>query len=139
MYVLSADLGLSHPSLSPASVPLPPEPKGGGHPRLRVRGWGIPNSDDWRKSLALCLLCGATNRQIWDDSVFCTATCKIFIEPPPDTHRTERQGERGIWVAMGCYLHSVTFLPFHRYIGTYFFFVNCHKLTDHATHTKWEV
>jgi hypothetical protein len=21
-------------------------------------GWGSPNSDDWRKSLALCLLCG---------------------------------------------------------------------------------
>jgi len=30
---------------------------GGGHTRLRVRGWGSPNSDDWRKSLALCLLC----------------------------------------------------------------------------------
>ncbi len=35
-------------------MPLPPEPKGGGHTRLRVRGWGSPNSDDWRKSLALC-------------------------------------------------------------------------------------
>jgi hypothetical protein len=35
---------------SPASVPLPPEPKGGGgHTRLRVRGWGSLNSDDWRK------------------------------------------------------------------------------------------
>ncbi len=30
----------------------------GVHPRLRVRGWGSPNSDDWRESLALCLLCG---------------------------------------------------------------------------------
>jgi hypothetical protein len=39
----------------PASVPLPAEPGGGGH--TRVRGWGSPNSDDWRKSLALCLLC----------------------------------------------------------------------------------
>jgi hypothetical protein len=38
--------------------PLPSEPKGvGGHTRLRVRAWGIPNSDDWRKSLALCELC----------------------------------------------------------------------------------
>ncbi len=27
-----------------------------GHTRLRVRGWGSPNSDDWRKSLALCQL-----------------------------------------------------------------------------------
>ncbi len=44
--------------LSPASVPLPPEPGGGGHNRLRARGWGRPNSDDLRKSLALCLLCG---------------------------------------------------------------------------------
>jgi hypothetical protein len=24
-----------------------------------VRGGGIPNADDWRKSLALCLLCGS--------------------------------------------------------------------------------
>ncbi len=30
------------------------------HPlsRKRVRWWGGPNSDDWRKSLVLCLLCG---------------------------------------------------------------------------------
>jgi hypothetical protein len=28
-----------------------------GYTRLRVRGWGGPNSDDWRKSLVLCLLC----------------------------------------------------------------------------------
>jgi hypothetical protein len=28
---------------------------GGGHTRLRVREWGSPNSDDWRKSLALFL------------------------------------------------------------------------------------
>ncbi len=44
--------------LTPASVPLPPEPKGRGHTRLQVRGWGSPNADDWRKSLALYLLCG---------------------------------------------------------------------------------
>jgi hypothetical protein len=30
-----------------------PPPQGEG-----VREWGSPNSDDWRKSLALCLLCG---------------------------------------------------------------------------------
>jgi hypothetical protein len=35
--------------LSPASVPLPPEPKG-RHTHLRVRSWGSPNSDDWRKA-----------------------------------------------------------------------------------------
>jgi hypothetical protein len=27
----------------------------GGHTRLRVRGWGSPDTDDWRKSLALFL------------------------------------------------------------------------------------
>ena len=36
----------------------PPERGGGGHIRRRVRGWGSPNSDDLRKSLALCLFCG---------------------------------------------------------------------------------
>ncbi len=57
MYVPSSELGLPNPS--PArKCALPPGPKGGGgHTRLRLRGWGSPNSDDWRKSLALCLLC----------------------------------------------------------------------------------
>ncbi len=41
-------------------------------------------------------------------TVFCTVACKIFIEPPPDTQRTERQGERGTWVDMGCYLLQAT-------------------------------
>ncbi len=36
---------------------------------------------------------------------------EFFIEPPPDTKRIERQGERGIWVAMSCYLFHVTPLP----------------------------
>jgi hypothetical protein len=40
-----------------ASPPPEPKSKRGGHTRLRVRGWGSPNSDDWRKGLALCLLC----------------------------------------------------------------------------------
>jgi hypothetical protein len=45
--------------LSPARLPLPPRTGGVGVTldRLRVRGWGSPNSDDWRKSLAICLLC----------------------------------------------------------------------------------
>ncbi len=56
--------------LSPASVPLPPEP-GGGHTRLRLRGWGSPNSEDWIKSLGLCLLCGSYPRpaELWPDSL----------------------------------------------------------------------
>ncbi len=42
----------SNPSL--ASECAPPPRTGGGPTRLRVRGWGSPSSDDWRKSLALC-------------------------------------------------------------------------------------
>ncbi len=49
-------VGTFPPPFPLANVPLPPEPKGEGHTRLRVRGWGSPNSDDWRKGLALCLL-----------------------------------------------------------------------------------
>ncbi len=45
------------PTPSPASEwATHPKPKGGGHTRL----WGSPNSEDWRKSLALCLLCGVS-------------------------------------------------------------------------------
>ncbi len=40
------------PNPSPASeCALPPGPKGGGHTRRQLMGWGSPNSDDWRKSL----------------------------------------------------------------------------------------
>jgi hypothetical protein len=52
-------IGTLPPPLSLASVPFPRAQRGGGgHSRLRVRGWGSPCSDDWRKALALCLLCG---------------------------------------------------------------------------------
>ncbi len=42
----------------------PPRTKGGGGicACQRVRGWVSPNSNDWRKSLALCLLNGTTHR-----------------------------------------------------------------------------
>ncbi len=48
------------PNPSPASeCAPPPQPKGkGGAQSPAGGGWGSPNSDDWRKSLALCLLCG---------------------------------------------------------------------------------
>ncbi len=51
-------IGAPPPPLLQASVypPLPSQPKGGEHTRLRVRGWGSPISDDWTKSWALCLL-----------------------------------------------------------------------------------
>jgi hypothetical protein len=45
------------PSLASEFAP-PPRSGRGGHTRLRVRGWGSPKSDDWRKTFALCLLCG---------------------------------------------------------------------------------
>ncbi len=48
------------PTPAPASKCAPPPRTrggGGGQTRLRVRGWGSLSSDDWRKSLALCLLC----------------------------------------------------------------------------------
>ncbi len=35
----------------------PPQAKGGRAHSPAGEGWGSPNSDDWRKSLALCLLC----------------------------------------------------------------------------------
>ncbi len=44
-----AKIGTPPPPLSQPSVQPTPEPKG-GHSRLRVRGWGSPNSDDRRKA-----------------------------------------------------------------------------------------
>ncbi len=38
------------PSLNSDCAPPPGTKGGGGHTRLRVRGWGSPNSDDWRKA-----------------------------------------------------------------------------------------
>ncbi len=43
----------------------------------------------------------------------CTAllNAELFIEPPPDTQRKRRRGERGIGVAMGCYLSQASPSP----------------------------
>ncbi len=41
----------------PGEVPKKPCVRLDHKVRLQVRDWGSPNSDDWRKSLALCLLC----------------------------------------------------------------------------------
>jgi hypothetical protein len=57
------------PNPSPASEYAPPDQRVGGHTCLRLRGWGSPNSDDWRKSVALCLLSG-----------FITHKCYISID-----------------------------------------------------------
>jgi hypothetical protein len=63
MYVPSSELGLSQP-LSRQRVCPSPRTGVGGHTRLRMRGWGSTYSDDWRKSLALCLLYGRPRRAV---------------------------------------------------------------------------
>ncbi len=89
--VPSSELGPPIPS--PASeclLPPPPQSKEGEHPRLRVRGWGIPNSDDWRKSLAIqfCLLCDCPpsfslqvifRELIWIISLQMSSANKIYL------------------------------------------------------------
>jgi hypothetical protein len=61
-YVPSSELGLSQPLSRQRVCPSPQNRGGGRGTRLRVRGWGSPNSDDFRKSLALCLLCERTHQ-----------------------------------------------------------------------------
>ncbi len=56
MSVPSSELAPPPPLPSGECVSPPQNQRRGKHTRLRVRGWGSPNSDDWRKSLALCLL-----------------------------------------------------------------------------------
>ncbi len=58
VYVPSSELGLSHPLFRQRVCPSPPPNQKGGDSRQGVRDWGSPNSDDWRKSLPLCLFCG---------------------------------------------------------------------------------
>jgi hypothetical protein len=50
-----------HPFSRQRLCPSPRTKGGGGHTRRRARGWGSPNSDDWRKSLALSLLFAQDN------------------------------------------------------------------------------
>ncbi len=59
MSVPSFELGPPIPS--PARECVPPESKGAQHSPAG-EGVGGPNSDIWRESLALCLLCGKKNR-----------------------------------------------------------------------------
>jgi hypothetical protein len=56
MYVPPSELGLPHP-LSCKRVCPARNQSGGGGGGTAGEGAGSPNSDDWRKSLALCLLC----------------------------------------------------------------------------------
>jgi hypothetical protein len=64
VYVPSSELGLSQPLSRQRVCPSPQNRVwGGGHTRLRVRGWGSPKADDWRKSY---LLCGKTDMEFLD-------------------------------------------------------------------------
>ncbi len=70
-------------SSTPSSVSdcaPPPGSKGGGHTRLRVRGWGSPNSDDWRKSSALCLLCDQTQPRRNHPRCFCFLMSSVYFQ-----------------------------------------------------------
>ncbi len=53
-------VGIGNPPtpIPQASVPYPRTKGWGAHSPAAEGVWGSPNSDDWRKSLALCLLCG---------------------------------------------------------------------------------
>ncbi len=59
VYVPSSELG--PPPLSPASVPLLPEPKGGGAHSPAGEGLGESQFRRLEKSLALCLPCDCTS------------------------------------------------------------------------------
>ncbi len=54
MSVPSFELGL--PPSHPSDCAPTPNQRWRAHTRLRVRRWGSPNLDDWRKISALCLL-----------------------------------------------------------------------------------
>jgi hypothetical protein len=59
----------------------PPRTKRGGHTRLRLRGWGSPNSDDWRKNIALCLLCANYNKSwYWQGSTCMYCRCIVYCD-----------------------------------------------------------
>ncbi len=53
-------IGTTPPPLSQASVSSPWNKGRGEDSPMRMRWRGSPNSEDWRKSLALCQLCGIT-------------------------------------------------------------------------------
>jgi hypothetical protein len=71
------DLGLPHPFPASECAPPPLEPKGRGALSPAGEGWGSPNADDWRKSLALCLLCGPGS--VRQKFFFCVANITVLL------------------------------------------------------------
>ncbi len=69
VYVPSSELDSPNHSLASEWAP-PPSNGGGGTLAGGVRGWGSTNADDWRKSLALCLLCGSDDEVQFTEILF---------------------------------------------------------------------
>jgi hypothetical protein len=63
--------------------------------------------------IIIYIVCSHNKRELQINVSGCSAQlrCKIFVESPPDTQRIERQGQRGIGVAMCCYLLHVIHPP----------------------------
>jgi hypothetical protein len=62
----------------PSSASPPPNQRKGEHIRLRVRELvHSPNSDDWRKSLLLCLLCAQDYVFLFPVSIH--SLCSLFF------------------------------------------------------------
>ncbi len=78
VYVLSSEFGLSHHLSRKRVCPSPRYQRGGGHTRLRARGWGSPHSDDWRKSVAIRLLCDSV-----PSPPFNSPPLPLTVHPPP--------------------------------------------------------
>jgi hypothetical protein len=115
---------LGPPTPSPASEYVPPLGAKGEDNRLWVRGVGGPSSDDWRKSLALCL------------SVYSVDLSFLQNEPT--------------WQSAGCQLHtresierlspySERFINFLAEELAAFRYEGEHPLLSHSSHRTWTV
>ncbi len=89
-------------------TPPPWTKGGGGHARLRARGWWSPNSHDWRKSRALCLLC--------DEQSPCRDEFLVILPNCKNTRSSDLRLTSG-----GPLLRSliIQFLEFHMFISIF--------------------
>jgi hypothetical protein len=72
-------VGIGTPPLPQASVPSPPGPKGGGAHPPAPKGVGECQFRRWRKSLALCLLCGMEHQRTTFNVQFVIGTLLMHI------------------------------------------------------------